>query len=134
MEKEERLRSKLLYKLGLYLVKVIPVIISGLYFLNAILSYFDIHIEVFSMIGGMSILPWILLYIYSFILRFCFYHRLFLYYILVNEIVCWYDYKIGVPISDVNYLRLHIVLAGLLCFSVTYCKVNNVCKSKEITY
>lgn len=122
MEKEVRLRNKLLHKLGLYLVKMIPIIISVLYLLNTILSYYGLHLEVFSMIGGMSLLPWFMLLVYSKLLQFCFYHRLFLYYILINESMRWYDYKIGFPVSDLNYLFLQLILSGIFLILIVIFK------------
>ena len=118
---EEKL-NKSLYRIGLYLVKVIPIITSILYLLNTILSYLNLRIEELSLVCGMSILPWLSLLVFSILLKFCFYHRLFLYYILVNEILSWYDYKIGFSISDANYLRLHLTVAGIFIILICYFK------------
>lgn len=52
---EERL-NKLLYKIELYLIKIIPPMISLIFILNIVLSYFNIEAEILSMIGGMSAL------------------------------------------------------------------------------
>ena len=122
MVAEERLRSKFLYKIELYLLKMIPIILSLLYLANTILSYLDIHIDLISMIGGISILPWIFLYVSSFVFRFCIYHRLFLYYILLDEGVCWYDYKIGIPINDKHCLFLHLSFDIITLLLVVYFK------------
>jgi len=121
MVMEERL-NKSLYKIGLYLVKIIPVITAVLYLLNTILSYFELRLEILSMICGMSLLPWLSLYVFSWLLKFCIYHRLFLYYIMTNEIVSWYDYKIGFDISDANYLRFHLMIAGIFLLLIVYSK------------
>lgn len=122
MAAEERLRSKYLYKIELYLLKIIPVIISILYFINMVLSYFDIHLESLSPIGGISFLPWLFLYVSSFVFKFCIYHRMFLYYIAIAEAVCWYDYKLNIPISDRNFLHLHLILFLLTIILVVYFK------------
>ena len=118
---EERL-SKVLYKIELYLIKIIPIIISALYLLNTILSYYDFHIELISAVAGMSLLPWLFLYISSFVFKFCFYHRLFLYYIAINESIAWYDYKIGIPINDKHCLFLHLILYIVTLLLVVYFK------------
>ena len=101
MVMEERHVKKSIYKIELYLLKVIPVIIAGIYLLNSILSYFDIDIIICSIIGGMSILPLLFLYISSYVFRFCIYHRLPLYYILIIDIINYYDLYIGIPISNI---------------------------------
>ena len=41
MAVEERLRDKTLYKLELYLLKIIPMLLALIAFLNTVLSYFD---------------------------------------------------------------------------------------------
>ena len=123
---EEKL-NKLLYKIELLLIKLIPIILSILTLLNVILSYININVELLSAIGGMSLLPWLFLYISSFVFKFCIYHRLFLYYILVNELLSWYDYKIGVPLSAKGYLVLHLIIAGIFIILITYFKFK-LCK------
>lgn len=121
---EERL-NKILYKIELYLIKIIPIVISALYLLNTILSYYDFHIELISAIAGMSLLPWLFLYISSFVFKFCLYHRLFLYYIAINESIAWYDYKIGFNLNDTQYLYLHVSIAGVIIFLITYLKIKH---------
>ena len=52
---EENL-SKIVYKVVLYLTKVIPIYIGIALFLNTLLSYFDIDLPILSYFGGLSIL------------------------------------------------------------------------------
>ena len=119
---EEKLKSKTLYKLELYLLKMIPIVISILYFINIILTYIDIHIDLLSMMGGMSILPWLFLYLSSFVFKLCIYHRLFLYYILTTEIISWYDYKVGIPLEDKYYIYGQLSLFIITLLLVVYFK------------
>ena len=126
MKEEEKL-SKQLYKIELYLIKTIPVIIAALGLLNTILSYYNVDVEILSFIGGISLLPWLFLYISSFVFKFCLYHRLFLYYIAITELLAWYDYKFGVPLSAKGYLILHLVIAGIFIILITYFKFK-LCK------
>lgn len=60
MPVEEMLKSKRLYKIELYLLKVLPMIISLVYLINIILSYLGIDIPILSNIAGMSLIPLIL--------------------------------------------------------------------------
>ena len=48
--------NKLLYKIELHLVKVIPMIYALLSLLNTTLSYFDINTVILSYIGSVSFL------------------------------------------------------------------------------
>ena len=81
MAVEESLRSKTLYKIEIGLLKIIPMILAGIYLSNTILSYFlNIDLIVLSYIGGISLLPLIFLYLSSYVFRFCIYHRVFLFF------------------------------------------------------
>lgn len=126
---EERL-NKLLYKIELYLIKIIPPMISLIFILNIVLSYFNIEAEILSMIGGMSLLPWLFLYISSFVFRFCSYHRMFLYYIAVVETLSWIDYKIGIPVGDKTLLVIHLLIVGVFLFLIIYLKFYAKCTNK----
>ena len=72
------------------------------------------------MFGGMSILPLLFLYLASYAFEFCEYHRMFLHYVAVNNIIICFDYYVGLPISDVNLFMLHIIIVGLFLFLVLY--------------
>lgn len=117
---EERSRNKYLYKLFLGFLKIIPMLLAGLYLLNTILSYFDIDYSIISYVAGIGIIPWLFILMASYVLHFCEYHRMFLWYIAVNNIICWVDYNWKIPISDWNYLVLHFIVAGLFLFLVLY--------------
>lgn len=83
MAVEVSLRSKILYKIQLYLLKVIPMVMAFICLLNTVLSYFDIDVILLSYLGSCSILMIVYLYIASYVFRFCEYHRMFLHYIVV---------------------------------------------------
>lgn len=54
---EERLKSKMLYKIELLLLKTIPILMAICSVSNSILSYLDIEVVLLNYIGGVSILP-----------------------------------------------------------------------------
>lgn len=114
--------TKSLYKIELLLIKTIPYIISVIYFINSVLSYFNIENAILSYIGGMSILPFIFLYISSFVFKFCIYHRIPLYYILVCDIINYYDYYIGIPVNARNLLTLNIIIFSIFMLLLVYFK------------
>ena len=114
------LRSRLLHKLFLGFLKVIPMVMAGLFLLNTVLSYFDIDYSIISYLAGIGFIPWLFIMVASYTLRFCEYHRMFLWYILVNNAVCWIDDNYGLPISDRGYLVLHFIIAGIFLFLVLY--------------
>lgn len=117
---EEKLKNKLLYKIQLYLLKVLPMLIALAYLLNTILSLNGIDIPALSYIAGMSIIPLIFMYTSSYVFRFCSYHRMFLHYIVVNDIINIYDLYVGIPLDNRELLNIHVALAGLFLFLILY--------------
>ena len=126
---EQVVKYKLLYKIELVLLKIIPVLLAVCYFSNTVLSLFGINYTIFSIVGGMSILPLLFLYISSYVFRFCEYHRMFLHYIVINECIVWYDYHEGIPCETRTLLGIHITIACIFLFIILYLKLKVCNKS-----
>lgn len=124
MTAEESL-SKSLYKIVLYSVKVVPMIISGIYLLNTVLSYFNIDLELFSYLVQFLFIGQ--MYATSYAFKFCAWHRMFIHYILIILILNIIDYHIGIPLSDKGMMTLYIIIATLCMFGALYLKLK-VCK------
>lgn len=107
-------------KLFIGFLKVLPMVLAGLFLANTILSYFYIDYEIISYLAGVGFIPWLFIMMASYRLRFCEYHRMFLWYIFANNVICWIDSQLGLPISNWNYFVLHIIIAGLFLFLVLY--------------
>lgn len=120
MVKEENLKRKSLYKIELGLLKIIPMLLAFMHLSNSILFYFNIDCTIFSYIGGVSLLPLLFLYLSSYVFQFCEYHRIFLHYCLIINCINIYDYHIGIPINDLNYLCLQLIIAGIAAFIALY--------------
>lgn len=127
---EERLRSKLLYKIELYLLKIIPMLMAVCSACNSILSYFDIEVVVINYLGGVSLLPLMFLYLSSYVFKFCAYHRMFLHYLLITDIINIYDYHIGIPLDNLKYLCLHMIVTIISMFIVLFLYINRKKKNK----
>ena len=125
MAVEVNLRSKVLYKTQLYLLKVIPMVMAFICLLNTFLSYFDMDIILLSYLGSCSILMIIYLYISSYVFRFCEYHRMFLHYIVVITSLNTYDYYVGIPVSDLCLLMIYQMITGICLFIILYLHVKN---------
>lgn len=121
----ENLKSKTLYKIELGLLKVIPMILALTALLNSILSYFGIDLYILSYIGGVSIFTMLFLYLSSYVFKFCEYHRMFLHYIVSTWIINIIDYYVGIPISDLEYLCLQMIIAGISLFIILYLYVRS---------
>lgn len=122
MTKVENGVGKTLYKIELLIIKVIPFVIMSCYVTNSILSYFHIDASILAITGGLSILTWLFLYVSSFVFKFCIYHRLPLYYILISDILAYYDNLVGIPISNKELFVLNISIIGLFILLIVYFK------------
>ena len=119
MEREEQLR-KTNHKLLLVVLKFIPMVTAMCYFLNTLFAYLGIDTPIFSNIAGLSILPWLFIYIAAVVFRFCIYHRMFLIYILVTDALNIVDYYVGIPLSTYNLFVVHMLIAGVFLFLILY--------------
>lgn len=119
--------NKSLYKIELYLIKVIPMVLSGIALLNTVLSYLYIDVPLLSYLGGVSVLTIAFLYISSYVFRFCAYHRMFIHYITVNWVLNIIDYYIGIPLDNKELFMMYIIITGIFLFIVLYLKLK-VCK------
>lgn len=107
---EEKLQTSL-YKILLHWIKIIPMVIAALSFTDTILSYLDIDGNCISYIN--ALLVWLFLYLSSFTFKFCRWHRMFLYYILVEGIINWYDYTYIIPLGLKSMIVLQLFLVML---------------------
>lgn len=125
MAKEENLR-KSSHKLLLVVLKFIPMGTALCYMLNVLFAYLGIDLPVLSQLGGMSLFTWLFIWIATYVFKFCIYHRMFLYYILVNDLLNIIDYYVGIPISTARLLMLHLVIICVFMFLIlyTYVKCN----------
>lgn len=120
MAVEASLKSKALYKIQLYLLKVISMVMAFICLLNSTLSYFDIDLPILSYIVGNSILTIVYFYITSYVFRFCSYHRMFMHYTTITWIINIADLYVGIPIGDLPYLLIQLIVAGICLFLVLY--------------
>lgn len=126
MVKEEKyVKNKiLLHKILIAVIKYIPMIMSIFYILNTVLCWLGIDSPVISNIAGVSLLTWSFLFLSDLVFRFCIYHRMFLYYILLDDLINIYDFYFGIPLDTVKILEIHSVLIGLLLFSILFVYLN----------
>lgn len=120
MKEEGKSINKRWYKITLITLKVIPVLLALCALLNTILSFYCLPCDILSMIGGISLLPLTFLYLASYVFRYCVYHRMFLHYLLVTDILNIIDFYIGIPMNNRAMFGLYLVITGVFLFLVLY--------------
>lgn len=114
--------NKPLYKIELYLLKVIPMIMAALHLASTTLFYFGIDPEILSYLGGVSFLTLGFLYLSSYVFKFCGYHRMFLHYVVVINLISIYDTYVGIPVTDGALFIINTSIAGIFLFIILYLK------------
>jgi len=120
--------NKTLYKLELLMIKGLPLMIALCYLINNILSYFGIDFILLSAIGGLSLLPIIFILVSSFLFKFCVYHRIPIYYVILSDIINYYDLYIGIPISNRMIFVTNMITAGISIVLIVISKAR-ICKA-----
>lgn len=110
---DDMINRKYLYKVFLITLKVLPYLIAVSYIVFTLGFYFGVELNVLGYFSSCSILTWLLLYISSFVFGFCSYHRVPLYYVLLNDVLNVVDTYIGLPIETNDFFVLHIALLGV---------------------
>lgn len=115
--------KQLLYKIELICLKFIPYLLTLLYVIHTILMKFGIYSQILSTLCSMSVLPLIFIWISSYTFKFCWKHRLPIYYItaitlfnyitllfnittLVYNIAFWIFLIVGIIILAVGFSNL----------------------------
>ena len=83
-------------------------VLCALSFTDTILSYFDIEGNIISYLN--ALLVWLFLYLSSFVFHFCRWHRMFLYYLLLEGVINWYDYTYIIPLDLKNMIVLQLAI------------------------
>ena len=120
MMTEGKSLERRIHKVLLITLKVIPMLLALSAILGMLFDFFGLDASLFSFIGSVSLLPLLFLYLASYAFRFCEYHRMFLHYIVANNILVYLDYYIGLPINNRGLFIIHLIVVGLFLFLVLY--------------
>ena len=118
-------RRSNLHKILLLSIKIMPMLISIFYLLNTILTFFNIDVIIISFIASVSLLPLLFMFLCSIVFQFCLYHRMFLYYIFICNLITYIDYKYTLPLSNFGLLMLYMIVSGISLFVILYSYVSN---------
>ena len=120
---EEKLSIKLVKIFRIYL-KVLPIILAITSFANCFLAYLGFQFKIYAHIFFFLIISFI--YVASYVLKFCEYHRMFLHYVVITYIIKCYDYYIGIPLNDFNMLVIYSIIMFFTIVIAIYLKLKNI--------
>lgn len=119
-EKEAKLENSLKHKSFLVSIKYSFHLLAFVYFINTILQFIGIDIPEIGCFFHVALFPWLILLGISIVFRYCYVHRLPLYYIATNEWITNIDYYIGIPLNVSNLIVIHLLLVASLIFGYSY--------------
>ena len=114
------MERNLRHKSYLIITKYIPHFTAFIYVIYTLLGFLGIDLIELGHFVHISLMSWIYFYLNSFVFKYCYVHRLPLYYIALNEILVAIDTYYRIPISDFNLLVIHIILIGILILVYSY--------------
>lgn len=117
--------DKLLYKIEILLLKVIPFVLATFQFIYTISFIIGMTIPIIAEFASISIIPLLFLYISSYTFKFCEYHRMPLHYIVFNNILNSIDYHFQIALSDYRFIILHSILFGIFAIGCCIMKILN---------
>lgn len=118
---EEKL-SKNLVKNFVLATKMLPMLIAFIQVLNMTISFFYGNDIFLNYIGSISLLPILYLYLASYTFKLCEYYRMYLHYSILVNIINVYDYYIRIPISDIEFFILGLMITVIFMFIILYLK------------
>lgn len=124
------MERNLKHKGFLIILKYIPHITALFYIIYTLLSFAEIDPLILGQLTHVSLFSWLFMFLTSIIFRFCYVHRLPLYYIAVNELLVNIDYYIGIPIEDIKLLLIHLTIIIFLIFGYSYYYIKYKLKNK----
>lgn len=105
--------NKNLYKVFISTIKFIPNFLAVTKILGLFLSHIGIQSFLVTCIGGTSIAFLVLLYLISYVFKFCSLYRLSLNYVTLITGLSIIDWYIGIPISTEAIWELYTIISGV---------------------
>ena len=136
------LKNKELYKVDLFLLKLLPVImvisliIASYGAIFQVVSGVAIIVQIVSHYLGLVIAPIAFMYISSHVFQFCNYHRMFIHYIAIIELMNVTNWYFQLPITNELYngIQVFITITFAIIALIMYIKKRRqirLCKNAE---
>ena len=102
--------------------KVLPMVLAFVHLINTILNLFYIDLVIFNYIASISIFTILYLYFVSYVIKLCEYHRMFLHYTVIVDIIGIIDHYVGIPVSNMTLLCIYGIITIITMFVIIYLK------------
>jgi hypothetical protein len=113
MVAEGKLGNKTLYKIEIKLIRILPSLLALFLFIQSIFSAMNINLKFLSLLVETSYVSILFIYITSYVFKFCSCHRIFLHYIVINNL-----FNILNNCNILHFNKEELFVIHILLFSV----------------
>ena len=106
-----------IYKYELLIIKIIPMVLTGICILNSSLSFFFIDWPILSFVGGTSLIMILFMYLSSAVFKFCFLHRIFIHFLAITLIINISDYYLDYSRQYKEWILIAYNVIGIALFA-----------------
>ena len=125
---EATLKSKSMYKATLYTLKILPMVMAFSYLMITVCAHLQVPWQLPFHYLGLAVAPLVFMYLTSYVFKFCEYHRIFIHYVLILEILTTVKWYYPVIVTSELVLNISFVLSGLLMLCVIFFNVYKIYK------
>ena len=110
------------HKLMIFALKIIPAFMAVSYLMNTLCAFLGVGFQIVTHYLGLFLAPMMFMYIASYVFKFCWYHRIFIHYMVIIEMLNITDWYFKIPISNdaICYLHFGITAAFILGVAIYY--------------
>lgn len=118
-------------KIAKMLTNLAPFTCTVILVIHLICDFLGCESRIFNYIGGTSIIVWMYLLWNSYVFSMCLHHRIFIYYLILANLLGMTDYNIGLPITTENYCLMLFLGFGISVILYSYLKFKENKKRNE---
>jgi hypothetical protein len=123
------------YKVGLITIKYAPILMGLIMYLYTILSYHGIVLPIAISLAGSAIIPSIIIFSISYMFEFCYIHKAFTIYALMNDLCINYNHYFSLG-KYTSTTQLISIIIGTILFILLIFKSkmyhNKCCRVRHI--
>lgn len=116
------------HKLMIFTLKILPAVMASSYVIEMISIFLGFGTQVLVNFIGMIVAPILFMYLASYVFKFCEYHRIFIHYVLILEILTTVKWYYPVIVTSQLVLNISFFLSGLLMLCVVFFNVYKIYK------
>lgn len=121
------------HKLMIFTLKILPAVMASSYLIELISTLLGFGTQVLINFIGMIAAPVLFMYLASYVFKFCEYHRMFIHYVLIIEILTTAKWYFPLIVTGQILLNVTFVLSVLLIIGIILFNIAKIYKKKRRT-